>query len=100
PASSQVDEPFEIKLLQVGQGDFLIRKWEINPTKFLIGVITLRRTYPIENNYLHSSINESIFPNGDYSILPPTATLGNEVVVKSLPVFKLSTSNSITRTSN
>ncbi len=93
PPSSQVDEPFKIKLLKVGQGDFLIRKWEINPTKFLIGVITLRRNYPIENNYLHSSINEIIFPNGDYSILPPTVSLGSEVVVNNDVVFKISTTN-------
>lgn len=100
PASSQVDEHFEIKLLQVGQGDFLVRKWDINPTKFIIGVITLRRNYPIENNYLHSSTNELIFPIGDYSILPPTASLGNEVQIKNQTVFKVSTSNTSVRNTN
>ncbi len=100
PASRQVNEPFEIKLLHVGQGDFLIRKWEVNPTKFLIAVITLRRNYPIENNYLHSSVNEHIFPNGDYSILPSTSSLGNEVNLKGQTAFKLSAANSTLRNTN
>ncbi len=97
PASSQVDEAFEVKLLKVGQGDFLVRKWEINPTTFLIGVITLRRNYPIENNYLHSAVNDKIFPIGEYSILLPTATLGNEITVHNQVVFKLSASQTTTR---
>lgn len=34
PASSQVDEAFEVKLLKVGQGDFLVRKWKLTPQHF------------------------------------------------------------------
>ncbi len=93
PPASQVNEPFETKLLQVGQGDFFIRKWQITPEKFLIAVITLRRDYPIENKYLFPAMNEMIFPDGEYSILPPSASIGNEVKYKGEVVFKLSTTN-------
>ena len=58
PTSSQVDESFTLKLLQVGQGDFIVRKWDINPTKFLIGVLTLRRK---DGSRFSAALSSAIF---------------------------------------
>jgi signal transduction histidine kinase len=90
PTPTSVADTFEIKLLKAGNGDYLARKWTINPAQSLVAIIPLYRKYNISNNYLDTWWNEDIFPTGNISILEPNSSLGLPVCVSGHCPFRIS----------
>ncbi len=80
PDLQTLQEPLSIKLLQVSQGDFLVRKWPIRGRVFLLCVLPLQKDYHIVNNYLAPEWNTSIFTI-PLRILDPTGK-GEAVVLQ------------------
>lgn len=90
PTAASVQDDFTLRLLKDGNSDYLARKWNISPGRFLVGVITLSRKFPITNHYLNPEWNQRIFPRGNVAILDPTAEAGLPVCVSDICPFKIS----------
>jgi len=89
PSPASVAEPFTLKMLISGNGDYLARKWKVNDTKFLVGVIPLYRRFSITNNYLEPWWNLRIFPSGDITLLEPGAASGTSICVEDQCPFRV-----------
>ena len=90
PTSASVAEPFSIKLLKAGHGNYLAKKWQVNTSQFLIAVIPLIRDYTITNDYLQREWNDHIFPSPDFDILESDANLGIPVCIEDQCIFRIS----------
>jgi two-component system, NtrC family, nitrogen regulation sensor histidine kinase NtrY len=87
PASVQGD--FEIRLLKEGSSNYVARKWSIDATQSLIGVIFLSRKFNITNDYLHAQWNNQIFPAENIAVLDPDITVGIPVCWKGHCPFRI-----------
>ena len=76
PTSASVAQPFSIKLLKAGNGNYLAKRWQVNTSQFLVAVIPLIRNYTITNDYLKTEWNDRIFPSPGFDILESDANLG------------------------
>ncbi|HET6542295.1 MAG TPA: hypothetical protein VFG46_17515, partial [Chryseolinea sp.] len=90
PTAASVAEPFSLKLLKAGNGNYLAKKWKLNGSRFLIGVVPLVRNYSITNDYLKTAWNERVFPSSNFDILEPNANLGLPVCIRDECVFRVS----------
>ena len=90
PTSASVVQPFRLKLLKAGNGNYLAKRWQVNASQFLIAVIPLIRNYTITNDYLKTEWNESIFPSPGFDILESEANLGIPVCIDEQCVFRVS----------
>lgn len=89
PSVASVQDEFSIRFLKDGNSDYVARKWNISQGRFLVGVITLSRKFPITNNYLKPEWNRKIFPRGNLTILDPSADAGFPVCVNGICPFKI-----------
>lgn len=78
-----------IRLLQNSAGDFLVRKYPIDSSRFLLTVIPLYKKYPIQNKYLSPQWNKSVFKNFTGRILRPDSPGGTEITLYGKPIFKI-----------
>lgn len=90
PTSASVAQPFSIKLLKAGNGNYLAKRWQVNTSQFLIAVIPLIRNYTITNDYLKTEWNEQIFPSPGFDILESDANLGIPVCIGEQCLFRVS----------
>ena len=90
PTSASVVQPFSIKLLKAGNGNYIAKRWQVNTSQFLVAVIPLIRNYTITNDYLRTEWNERIFPSPGFDILEADANLGIPVCVGEQCVFRVS----------
>lgn len=91
PDVHAVQENFSIRLLQWPRGIFLLKKWEVGQGKFLLAVLPLQNRYKINNRYLISGWDNTIFPTQNIVINDPDGA-GHPFVVEGREVFKLSVS--------
>ncbi|MFN8342162.1 MAG: ATP-binding protein [Cyclobacteriaceae bacterium] len=68
-----------LNVLVTPQGDFLVKNWPLPDSTVLSGMITLRRKYPITNQYLSTSWNKGIFSTATKDILVPQSARGYEI---------------------
>jgi hypothetical protein len=90
PTSASVVQPFSIKLLKAGNGNYLAKRWQVNTSQFLIAVVPLIRNYTITNDYLKTEWNERIFPSPGFDILEADANLGIPVCIGDQCLFRVS----------
>ena len=90
PTAASVAEPFSMKLLKAGNGNYLAKKWKLKDARFLVGVVPLIRNYSITNDYLKTAWNERVFPSSNFDILEPDANLGLPVCIGDDCVFRVS----------
>jgi signal transduction histidine kinase len=90
PSAASVAEPFSLKLLKAGNGNYLAKKWKLKDSRFLVGVVPLIRNYSITNRYLKTAWNERVFPASNFDILEPDANLGLPVCIHDECVFRIS----------
>ena len=62
PDEVLLKESFSVKYIKNHRGDFVICKWGIDSSRFLIGIIPLMEQFKVVNRYLQSHWNEAIFP--------------------------------------
>ena len=90
PAPSSVAEPFQLKLIKGGNGDYLARKWVISNNRFLVAIIPLTRKYNITNSYLKAEWNDRIFSSGNVTVLEPSSNIGYPIFIQSSNPFRVS----------
>ena len=90
PTSASVAQPFSLRLLKAGNGNYVARRWQVNTSQFLVAVIPLIRNYTITNDYLKTEWNDRIFPSSGFDILESDANLGIPVCVGDHCVFRVS----------
>lgn len=83
-----VQGTFDTRLLQVPAGDFLLRKWVVSPSEFLIAVIPLYRKYPVTNRYLISHENEQIFGKLNGKVREPSSDTGVPIFINNQVAFR------------
>ncbi len=86
-----------IRLLQVSAGDFLIRKYPISASRFLVTVLPLYRKYPILNRYLSPQWNNSVFQNSTGKILKAESSTGLNITLQGKSIFTFLRSESSPR---
>ncbi|MBT1709234.1 HAMP domain-containing histidine kinase [Fulvivirgaceae bacterium PWU5] len=89
PTYASVSDTFLIKLLKAGNSDYLAQKRNRPDGSVLIGIVPLYRRYAITNNYLNASWNTRLFPNGNVTILEPSAPTGIPVCIQGHCPFKV-----------
>ncbi len=95
PDTRLLQDSIRIRLHQNSAGDFLVRKYPIDSSHFLLTVLPLYKKYPILNKYLSPQWNKSVFTNFTGRILRPDAPGGTEITLYGTPIFKVvSTENS------
>ncbi|UII32038.1 HAMP domain-containing histidine kinase [Fulvivirga ulvae] len=73
---------YTLKLIRTLRKDFLSRRWAINNSDFeVFGIIPLHNDYKIDNNYVQSGYNRSIFPAQDLTIYDLKHKEGSEVCI-------------------
>ncbi len=89
PDVRMLQDSFEVKILQVSGGDFLIKKQKISQSRFLVSVLPLYQKYPIINRYLSPHWNQSVF--GEYSgrIVDSGFGTGADIYLKDKVMFKI-----------
>ncbi len=88
PNLQSMQEPFTLKLLQVTQGDFLVRKWPVRDRVFLLCVVPLQKDYHIVNNYLSPEWNTSIFAT-PLGIVDPAGSGQDVLLLDGRCIFKI-----------
>jgi two-component system, NtrC family, nitrogen regulation sensor histidine kinase NtrY len=88
PVSVQGD--FQIRMIREGNSNYVVRRWKVDDTQSLIGIIFLSRRFTITNNYLRPQWNENIFPADNIVVLDPEITLGIPVCWKGHCPFRIS----------
>jgi hypothetical protein len=68
PDVRMVQDDFTIRLLRWPRGIFLLKKWQIDETKFLLAVVPFQNRYKINNRYLISGWNKKLFPTQEIAI--------------------------------
>lgn len=63
-----VQDDFSTKMLARPRGTFLLRKWKVDSSTFLLAVLPLHNRFKINNRYLVSGWNEEIFPIQDINV--------------------------------
>lgn len=81
---------FDIKLFKTPDGDFLVKKWTLDNSNFLIAILQLYRKYRIQNSYLSPRWNESIFREQGFIVYDQSAAAGIPVCVNDRCLFKVS----------
>lgn len=89
PDFNQLQESFQYKLIQIPRGDFLIRKWEVTPTRFLLCVMPLAERYKVSNQYLSPQWNPSLFPIERVKILDSNDIDGTGICIGATCYFKI-----------
>ena len=89
PDVRMLQDSFNVKLLQVSGGDFLIRKSPVNRSRFLVSVLPLYQKYPIINKYLSPHWNQSIFEEYSGKIVESESALGTNVYLNDHVAFKI-----------
>ncbi len=90
PTAASVAEPFTIKLLKAGNGNYLAKKWKLKDRQFLVAIIPLIRNYTIINDYLKREWNDHVFPSPNFDVLEPDANLGLPVCIQEECAFRIS----------
>jgi len=62
PDQVLLNESFSVRYIKNQRGDFVIRKWGIDSSRFLIGIIPLMQQFKVVNRYLQPHWNDAIFP--------------------------------------
>ena len=78
PDLAVAEESFVVRLLQNSDGDFLLKKWQLPGTSFLLLVIPLRKEFGIVNNYLGPEWNKAVF-DATLAVSPVSAGTGSPV---------------------
>ncbi len=97
PDIRAVQDDFTLRLLQWPRGIFLLRKWKLGDSNFLLGVLPLQDRYKINNRYLVSSWNEEIFPIQEVSISEEPGN-GYPFIWEGKLLFSLQITNALTTT--
>ena len=96
PEAALVKENFKTKYLKNQRGDFIIQKWNIDSSQFLIGVLPLVEQFKVVNKYLHPQWNESVFPVSGIQIIDASAVQGTRICDKqNICLFKIALSDQI-----
>ncbi|MEJ1237847.1 ATP-binding protein [Chryseolinea sp. T2] len=98
PTPASVSGNFALKLLKGGNGDYLVKKWNIDDHQWLVVVIPLFRSYTIRNTYLSTWWNPRLFSNDQIVIEEPDATVGLPVCVDNVCPFRLTFSPQLSAT--
>jgi two-component system nitrogen regulation sensor histidine kinase NtrY len=92
PPLHHLQGDFKIKFLKENTGEFLVKKWTVDRTRFLVAIIPMYVQYKISNNYLSPHWNHEVFESEDIVLLDPAdsqgqlVTLGGETVFRILPM--------------
>jgi len=100
PDMRLLQDSTSIRLLQNSAGDFLVRKYRIDSSQFLLTVLPLYKKYPIQNKYLSPQWNKSVFANFTGRILRLDSPGGTEISLYGMPIFKIVNSENSTRQNN
>jgi two-component system nitrogen regulation sensor histidine kinase NtrY len=84
-----LQESFHIKLFQTQRGDFLLKKRNIDSTRFLVGVIPLIEKYKVSNSFLKPRWNTQVFPTEDITVNDVASSGGAAIKVNGQDVFKI-----------
>ncbi len=96
PDAGLVKENFKLKYLKNQRGDFIIKKWSIDSSQFLIGVLPLLQQFKVVNKYLHPQWNETIFPIAGIQIMDVSDVRGTPICDENKKcLFKIALSDQI-----
>lgn len=82
-------EDFDTKFLKENAGEFLVQKWKVDQSSFLVGIVPLHVQYKISNNYLTPRWNEEIFESQDIGLLDPADAQGFPVELNNKVFFRI-----------
>ena len=88
PDRSQLDAEFSLRLLEVPRGTFLVKKYTLDDNRYLVALLTLKDRYKINNRYLVSGWNSTLFSTQDIA-LADTFSPGYVFAWEGQPIFKL-----------
>ena len=94
PPPQSVSDSFEIKLLKTSSEAYLAKKKIVDRNRYIVSLITLQRSYSINNDYLSPYWNKEIFPSGNMTILDASAAVGTPVCIGNNCLFKINFSQS------
>ncbi|MBK5279222.1 MAG: hypothetical protein JJE09_10210 [Bacteroidia bacterium] len=89
PDPNLIDDDFEIKLLRISRGAFIVKKWKLDSQRFLLSVVDLQQKYFITNRYLSPTWNARIFSGLEVEILDSSSTEGYPIFYKGTVLFKV-----------
>lgn len=87
PDVRQIQTDFKLRLVRNVSGDFLLRKYSSDSSRFLISVLPLYKKYSIANRYLTPQMNASIFEDFNARIFDPFITGTEKINFEGQPVF-------------
>jgi two-component system, NtrC family, nitrogen regulation sensor histidine kinase NtrY len=94
PDIKLMQDSFTVKLVQASNGDFLIQKLQLNKSKYIISVLPLYIKYPIVNKYLSAHLNRDVFEDYSGKIEAPGSSLGINIDLNNISVFRFVISES------
>ena len=75
---------YTYKFVKSLRKEYLVRKWSVDETDYEVyGAIMLHSTYKIDNNYVHSGYNPSIFSSQSLKLFSTDMTVGQPVCLDS-----------------
>ncbi|CAN5227214.1 HAMP domain-containing sensor histidine kinase [soil metagenome] len=92
PDLSAITNNDTLVFIQLGRGDFLIRRWVVEDRSSLYVVIKLIDRYPIINNFLSTQWNPSIFPVRELEVFNPLVSAGEPILINGKLIFKIAVS--------
>ncbi|HEX5168130.1 MAG TPA: HAMP domain-containing sensor histidine kinase [Cyclobacteriaceae bacterium] len=89
PPSPLVTDTFTLKLVKTSGGEYLAKKWQLDPHRYVLGLVPLHRQFTIRNSYLQPEWNKKIFSEGDITISEPNDSKGTPVCIRGECVFSI-----------
>jgi two-component system nitrogen regulation sensor histidine kinase NtrY len=90
PEMQWLEEDFSVKFLKQSPGDFLVKKWPLSKTEFLVAVLPLHVDYKISNRYLGPNWNQRIFSSAaNVIIMDSNSAQGEPVMVNGKDLFHI-----------
>lgn len=94
PEPQSVNDTFDIRLLRTGSEAYVATKRTVEPDRYIVSLIPLRREFTIKNDYLNTEWNENIFSSPNIQIFDGSAIRGIPVCVNGNCLFKIDFSQS------
>lgn len=89
PDARMLRDSFDIRLIQISAGDFLIKRKPVSQLQYLISVLPLYKKYPITNKYLSPHLNQAVFQSFSGRIVTPDFSTGEAIYAGDKILFKI-----------
>jgi two-component system nitrogen regulation sensor histidine kinase NtrY len=88
---------FRLKHVRTGAGDFLLRKWMMDESRYLAAIVPLHIHYKIQNEYLEPSWNEALFNGYHVEIFDASSLQGLAISLDGEVLFRFAVSGGYAR---